>query len=129
MRWPEETLERHSQSFSEGFRYTNGFLGTDCTGAIKVARSHQQRSSSLLKNRESVKLKESAENAKPRPMGHQQLPTSFNVHRLVQPLNASNFRSYICQNTIIYMAITVLCIGATILNAILNFSKCSMVIR
>ena len=32
---------------SEGFRNTNGVLGTDCTGAIKVARSHQQRSSSL----------------------------------------------------------------------------------
>ena len=29
------------------FRHTNGILGTDCTGAIKVARSHQQRSSSL----------------------------------------------------------------------------------
>ena len=49
LRWPEEMLERHSQSLSEGFRYTNGFLGTDsdCTGAIKVARSHQRRSSSL----------------------------------------------------------------------------------
>ena len=32
---------------SEGFRHTNGALGTDCTGAIKVARSRQQKSSSL----------------------------------------------------------------------------------
>ena len=40
-------LQRHSQSLSEGFRHTNWVLGTDCTGAIKVARSHQQRSSSL----------------------------------------------------------------------------------
>ena len=46
-RWPEETLQRHPQSLSEGFRNTNGVLGTDCTGAIKVARSHQQRSSSF----------------------------------------------------------------------------------
>ena len=42
-RWPEETLQRHPQSLSEGFRHTNGVLGTDCTGAIKVARSHQER--------------------------------------------------------------------------------------
>ena len=46
-RWLEETIQRHPQSLSEGFRHTNGVLGTDCTGAIKVARSHQQRSSSL----------------------------------------------------------------------------------
>ena len=32
---------------SQGFRHPNGALGTDCTGAIKVARSHQQKSSSL----------------------------------------------------------------------------------
>ena len=69
-RWPEDTLQRHPQSLSEGFRH--GVLGTDCTGAIKVGRSHQQSSSSLWeKKRESVKLKESAENAKPIPMGHQ----------------------------------------------------------
>ena len=47
LRWPEETLQRHPQSISEGFRHTNGVLGTDCTGAIKVARSHRQRSNSL----------------------------------------------------------------------------------
>ena len=29
-RWPEETLQRHPQSLSEGFRNTNGVLGTDC---------------------------------------------------------------------------------------------------
>ena len=46
-RWPEETLQRHLQKLSEGFRHTNGALGTDCTGAIKVARAHQQKSSSL----------------------------------------------------------------------------------
>ena len=34
-------------SLSEGFPQTNVVLGTDCTRAIKVARSHQQRSSSL----------------------------------------------------------------------------------
>ena len=34
-------LQRHPQSISVGFRHTNGVLGTDCTGAIKVARSHQ----------------------------------------------------------------------------------------
>ena len=45
--WPEDTLQRHPQRLSEGFRHTNGALGTDCTGAIKVARSHQQKSSSL----------------------------------------------------------------------------------
>ena len=39
--------QKKPQSLSEGFRNTNGVLGTDCTGAIKVARSHQQRSSSL----------------------------------------------------------------------------------
>ena len=44
-RWLEETLQRHPKSLSEGFRNTNGVLGTDCTGAIKVARSHQRRSS------------------------------------------------------------------------------------
>ena len=38
-RWSEETLQRHLQSLSEGFRNINGILGTDCTGAIKVARS------------------------------------------------------------------------------------------
>ena len=48
-RWSEETLQRHPQSLSGGFRNTYGVLGTDCTGAIKVARSHQQRSSSLRK--------------------------------------------------------------------------------
>ena len=36
--WPEEMLQRQPQSLSEGFRITNGVLGTDCTGAIKVAR-------------------------------------------------------------------------------------------
>ena len=41
-RWPEEMLQRHPQSISVGFRHTNGVLGTDCTGAIKVARSHQR---------------------------------------------------------------------------------------
>ena len=46
-RWPEEMLQRHPQSISEGFRHTIRVLGTDCTGAIKMARSHQQRSSSL----------------------------------------------------------------------------------
>ena len=30
---------------------TNGALGTDCTGAIKVARFHQQKSSSLWKKK------------------------------------------------------------------------------
>ena len=34
-------------NLSEGFRHTNWVLGRDCTGAIKVARFHQQRSSSL----------------------------------------------------------------------------------
>ena len=61
--WPEETLQRHPQSFSEGFLYING----EQTG-IKVAREQ------LYEKREFVKLKESTENAKPRPMGHQQIP-------------------------------------------------------
>ena len=39
LRWPEETLQRHTKILSKGFRYTNGVLGTDRTGAIKVARS------------------------------------------------------------------------------------------
>ena len=43
----KKTLQRHPQSLSEGFRHTNRVFGTDCTGAIKVVRSHQQRSSSL----------------------------------------------------------------------------------
>ena len=43
----KKTLQKHPQRLSEGFRHTNGALGTDCTGAIKVARSHQQKSSSL----------------------------------------------------------------------------------
>ena len=46
-RLPEETLQRHPQSLSEGFRHTNWVLGTYCTGVIKVARSHQLRSSSV----------------------------------------------------------------------------------
>ena len=43
----QKKLQRQPQSLSEGFRHTNWVLGTDCTGAIKMARSHQQRSSSL----------------------------------------------------------------------------------
>ena len=43
----KKTQQRHPQSLSEGFRNTNGVLGTDCKGAIKMARSHQQRSSCL----------------------------------------------------------------------------------
>ena len=61
-RWPEETLQRHPQSLSEGFRHTSGVMGTDCRGAIKVA-----------KKREYMKLKESTDNAKSRPTGHQQI--------------------------------------------------------
>ena len=38
--WPEETLQRHPQSLSEGFRLTNWVLGTDCTGAIILAKSN-----------------------------------------------------------------------------------------
>ena len=38
---------KHPQSLSEGFRLTNWVLGIVCTGAIKVARPHQQRSSFL----------------------------------------------------------------------------------
>ena len=34
--WPEETLQRHTQSLSEGFRHTNRVLGTDFTGAMKL---------------------------------------------------------------------------------------------
>ena len=60
----------HPQSLSEGFRHTNWVLGIDCTGATKVARSHQLRSSSQLKKREYMKLMESAENAKPIAVGH-----------------------------------------------------------
>ena len=44
-------------------------LGADCKRAIKVARSGKQRSS-----RDSEKLKETTESAKPRPMGLQQIP-------------------------------------------------------
>ena len=40
-------IQRHPQSISEGFRHAHWVLGTDCTGAIKVARSNQQRNSSL----------------------------------------------------------------------------------
>ena len=69
--FPDLCLLVLSQSLSEGFRYINGFLGTVRTVAIKVARSQEELS---MKKRESVKLKESIENAKPRPMGHQQLP-------------------------------------------------------
>ena len=45
-RWSEETLQRHDKDLSEGLRH-NRVLGKDCTGAIKVVRSHQQRSSSI----------------------------------------------------------------------------------
>ena len=62
-------LQRHSQSLYEEFRHTNGVLGTQCTGAIKVTKEQLS-----VKKVESVKLKESAENARPRPMGHQQTP-------------------------------------------------------
>ena len=50
-----------------------GSWETDYTGAIKVVRSHQQRRA-LYERRESVKLRESAENTKPIPMGHQLSP-------------------------------------------------------
>ena len=36
--WPEETLQRHPQSHSKGFRHTNRVLETDCAGTIKVAK-------------------------------------------------------------------------------------------
>ena len=41
-RWSEETLQKHPLSIPEEFRHTNVVLETDCTGAIKVTRSHQQ---------------------------------------------------------------------------------------
>ena len=68
-----ETLQRHLQSHTEGFRHTHWALGTDCTGLIKVARFHK-KGAAFCVIRESVKLKESAENAKPKPTGHQLIP-------------------------------------------------------
>ena len=69
----EESLQKHHQSLSEGFRHINGVLGTNSTGAMTVAQSHQQRSSlyekeKSVKVKESVKLNESEANAKPRPI-------------------------------------------------------------
>ena len=39
-RWPEQMVQGHPQSLYEGFRHTNGVVGTHCTGAIKVVKSH-----------------------------------------------------------------------------------------
>ena len=65
----KKTLRRHSQSFSEGFRHTNGVLGTDCTRANQCGEVSSTKQQLSVKERESVKLKESAEITKPRPMG------------------------------------------------------------
>ena len=46
-----QTLQRHPQCLSEGFRHTNGVLGTDCTGATKVARSHHKGATLYEKKR------------------------------------------------------------------------------
>ena len=54
-------------SLSEVFRHTNWVLGTDCTGAIKVAMSHQQ-GAALYEKRRICEAEKSTENAKPIPM-------------------------------------------------------------
>ena len=45
----KDTLKASLKDFDIPYfcRHTNGVLGTDCRGAIKVAKSHQQRSSCL----------------------------------------------------------------------------------
>ena len=54
-------LQRHRQSLSGGFRQTDTVMGTGCTGAVSSTTEQL-----IMKKR-----KESAENGKPRPMGHQ----------------------------------------------------------
>ena len=43
----QDGQKKRNQDTLKEFRHPNGALGTDCTGAIKVVRSHQQKSSSL----------------------------------------------------------------------------------
>ena len=68
-RWPEETLQRHPQTSLKDFDLTNKVLWTACTGEVS-----SQKEQLTMKKGESVTLKESAKNAKPKPMGHQQIP-------------------------------------------------------
>ena len=41
---PKETIQRRSKSLTERLQHINRVLETGCTGSIKVALSHQQRS-------------------------------------------------------------------------------------
>ena len=70
-RWPEETLQRHPQSLSEGFRHTNGVFRTDCTGAIKVARSHK-KGAALYEKKNRI-CEAERKHGERKQMGHHQL--------------------------------------------------------
>ena len=69
LRWPEETLQRHPQTSLKDIDLTNRVLGTACNGEVSSTKEQL-----TMKKRESVTLKESAKNAKPKPVGHQQIP-------------------------------------------------------
>ena len=72
-RWPEETLQRHPQNLSEGFRHTNGVLTMSDQSGRGLSTKEQLSMTLCLEKRESVK-KESTEKAKPIPMGQQLIP-------------------------------------------------------
>ena len=61
-RWPEETLQRHTQSLSEGFRHTSGVLGTVAQERSKW-RGLIKKGAVLYEKLKSCEA-ESAENAK-----------------------------------------------------------------
>ena len=61
--WPDETLQRHPRDFD----IPMGFWE-------QTAHERSTKEQLSMEERESVKLEECAQNAKPRPMGHQQIP-------------------------------------------------------
>ena len=66
--WPEATLQNTLKASLKDFDIPMGSLD-------RLHRSDQSATKELsMKERKSVKLKESAENANPRPMGLQQIP-------------------------------------------------------
>ena len=71
--WPAETLQRHPEILSEGYLDTtslgNRLHRSGQSGAISLTKERL-----IMKKRGPLKLKESTDNTKPRPMCHQQIP-------------------------------------------------------
>ena len=57
-------LQTHPLSLTKGFQYSSGVLGTFYTGSNKTALPYQKKEQLNTKQRESMKLKESAKNAR-----------------------------------------------------------------